>query len=142
MNSQFRNNKKKKQRSLDSHKPYINSIVFFLAFNYVAAQELETIKKQYVKIADAYGCLGVLQVNAGESSVLYLVLVTGCFSMGKMCDSEIFRITQTQFIPLQFQAPGEDKIAEVRKFLSIKNLSMFVEIVLTKLDLCVILCDR
>ncbi|XP_031638466.1 synaptojanin-1 [Contarinia nasturtii] len=84
----------------------------------LSAQELETIKKQYVKIADAYGCLGVLQVNAGESSVLYLVLVTGCFSMGKMCDSEIFRITQTQFVPLQFQAPGEDKIAEVRKVLN------------------------
>lgn len=80
---------------------------------FVAAQELETIKKQYVKIADAYGCLGVLQVNAGESSVLYLVLVTSCFSVGKIYDSEIFRITQTQFVPLQFQPPGEDRIAEV-----------------------------
>lgn len=80
-----------------------------------AAQELETIKKQYVKIADAYGCLGVLQVNAGDSSVHYLVVVTGCFSMGKLCDSEVFRVTQTQFVPLQFQAPGEDKISEVRK---------------------------
>lgn len=88
-------------------------LFFSLSLLFVAAQELETIKKQYIKIADAYGCLGVLQVNAGESSVLYLVLVTGCFSMGKMCDSEIFRITQTQFVPLQFQAPGEDKIAEV-----------------------------
>lgn len=90
--------------------------------NLIAAQELETIKKQYVKITDAYGCLGVLQVNAGESSVLYLVLVTGCFSMGKLCDSEIFRITQTQFVPLQFQAPGEDKIAEVG---SIVQCSLF-----------------
>lgn len=86
---------------------------FICSFFCIASQELETIKKQYVKIADAYGCLGVLQVNAGESSVLYLVLVTGCFSMGKMCDSEIFRITQTQFVPLQFQASNEDRIAEV-----------------------------
>lgn len=90
--------------------PHEIPICFFSA----ASQELETIKKQYVKIIDAYGCLGVLQVNAGESSVLYLVLVTSCFSVGKIGDSEIFRITQTQFIPLQFQAPGEDKIAEVR----------------------------
>lgn len=87
--------------------------MFLFFYHCLAAQELETIKKQYVKIADAYGCLGVLQVNAGESSVLYLVLVTGCFSMGKICESEVFRITQTQFVPLQFQAPGEDKIAEV-----------------------------
>lgn len=93
----------------------INCIIFLSLFwgNFVAAQELETIKKQYVKIADAYGCLGVLQVNAGESSVLYLVLVTSCFSVGKIYDSEIFRITQTQFVPLQFQPPGEDRIAEV-----------------------------
>lgn len=97
----------------------INLIITFIEFRCgfnIAAQELETIKKQYVKIVDAYGCLGVLQVNAGESSVLYLVLVTGCISMGKICDSEIFRITQTQFVPLQFQAPGEDKIAEVMEF--------------------------
>lgn len=82
---------------------------------FTAAQELETIKKQYVKITDAYGCLGVLQVNAGESSQLYLVLVTSCFSVGKLYDSEVFRITQTQFVPLQFQAPGtnDEKIAEV-----------------------------
>lgn len=90
-------------------KYHLFSHSFFLS----AAQELETIKKQYLKIGDAYGCLGILQVNAGESSVLYLVLVTGCFSVGKLCDAEIFRITQTQFVALQFQAPGEDKIAEV-----------------------------
>lgn len=71
-----------------------------------------------MKIVDAYGCLGVLQLNAGESSVLYLVLVTGCFSVGKIGDVEIFRITQTQFVSLQFQAPNEDKIAEVRKVLN------------------------
>lgn len=62
---------------------------------------------------DAYGCLGVLQLNAGESSVLYLVLVTGCFSVGKIGDAEIFRVTQTHFVSLQFQAPNEDKIGEV-----------------------------
>lgn len=93
---------------------FLSKHVFFSILSAIAAaQELETIKKQYVKIVDAYGCLGVLQVNAGDSSVHYLVLVTACFSMGKLCDSEIFRVTQTQFVPLQFQAPGEDKISEV-----------------------------
>lgn len=79
----------------------------------IATQELETIKKQYIKIADAYGCLGVLQVNVGETSVQYLVMVTGCFSVGKICEAEIFRVTQTQFISLQFQSTAEEKIAEV-----------------------------
>lgn len=69
-------------------------------------------------MCDAYGCLGVLQLNAGETSVLYLVLVTGCFSVGRIGDTEIFRVTQTQFVSLQLQQPSEDRIAEVRKVLN------------------------
>lgn len=81
----------------------------------LSAQETEAVRKQYVKILDGYGCLGVLQLNAGESTILYLVMVTGCFSVGKIGDAEIFRITQTQFVSLQYQQPNEDKISEVRK---------------------------
>lgn len=84
----------------------------------LSSQECETVKKQYTKICDAYGCLGVLQLNAGESTVLFLVMVTGCVSTGKIGDVEIFRITQTQFISLQTQVPHEDKINEVRKLLN------------------------
>lgn len=57
-------------------------------------------------------------MNAGETTILYLVMVTGCFSVGKIADSEIFRITQTQFVSLQHQQPNEDKIGEVRKVLN------------------------
>jgi synaptojanin len=59
-----------------------------------------------------------LQLNAGESTILYLVMVTGCFSVGKLADVELFRITQTQFVSLQHQQPNEDKISEVRKVLN------------------------
>jgi hypothetical protein len=45
-------------------------------------------------------------------------MITGCFSIGKIADSEIFRITQTQFVSLQHQQPNEDKIAEIRKILN------------------------
>lgn len=92
----------------------------FLAYLHflTAAQETEAVRKQYVKIQDAYGCLGVLQLNAGESTVTWLVMVTGCFSVGKIADCELFRITQTQFVSLQHQQPNEDKISEVRKVLN------------------------
>lgn len=69
-------------------------------------------------MCDAYGCLGALQLNAGESTVLFLVLVTGCVSMGKIGDVEIFRITQTTFVSLQNAVLNEDKISEVRKLLN------------------------
>lgn len=84
----------------------------------LSSQETETIRKQYHKVADAYGCLGVLQLNSGESCLLYLVLVTGCCSIGKVGDSEVFRITQTQFLPLFYQGQNEDKVSEVRKLLN------------------------
>lgn len=81
-------------------------------------QEAEVVKKNYTKIADAYGCLGVLQLNAGDNTLLYLVLVTGCCSVGKVGDTEIFRITQTQFCPLYYQSQNEDRVSDVRKLLN------------------------
>lgn len=50
--------------------------------------ETDSLKLQYTKVLEAYGCLGVLQFHFGENTFLYLVLVTGCFSMGKIYDSE------------------------------------------------------
>ena len=85
----------------------------------LSEHETDSLKSQYTKLLDAYGCLGVLQFNYGDTSLLYLVMVTGCFSVGKIYDSEIFRITQTHFIPLHYsQANNEDRISEIRKVLN------------------------
>lgn len=84
----------------------------------LSAQETETLRKNYQKIADAYGCLGVLQLNSGETCLLYLVLVIGCCSVGKVGDIEVFKITQTLFLPLFYQSQSDDKVSEVRKLLN------------------------
>lgn len=84
----------------------------------LSAQETESVKRQYTKMCDAYGCLGVIQLNVGESTLLYLAMVTGCISVGKIKDSEIFRITQTNFISLRNQPQDEERISEVRKLLN------------------------
>ncbi|XP_006622972.1 synaptojanin-1 [Apis dorsata] len=84
----------------------------------LSAEETDTLKGKYTKLLDAYGCLGVLQLNAGENTLLYLVLVTGCFSVGKIGESEVFRITQTHFVPLHYTQGNEDRISEVRKVLN------------------------
>lgn len=55
---------------------------------------------------------------AGETTVLYLVMVTGCISVGKIGDSEVFRITQTNFVSLRNQVQDEERISEVRKLLN------------------------
>lgn len=59
-----------------------------------------------------------MQLNAGENTLLYLVLVTGCFSVGKIGESEVFRITQTHFVPLHYTQGNEDRVSEVRKVLN------------------------
>ncbi|XP_076751875.1 synaptojanin isoform X2 [Xylocopa sonorina] len=84
----------------------------------LSAEETDTLKGKYTKLLDAYGCLGVLQLNAGENTLLYLVLVTGCFSVGKIGESEVFRITQTNFVPLHYVQGSEDRVSEVRKVLN------------------------
>ncbi|XP_034653156.1 synaptojanin-1 [Drosophila subobscura] len=101
------------------HRHKSDSILFEShAVALLTQQETDVIRKQYTKVCDAYGCLGALQLNAGESTVLFLVLVTGCVSMGKIGDVEMFRITQTTFVSLQNATPNEDKISEVRKLLN------------------------
>uniref|UniRef100_A0A8D3CWP7 phosphoinositide 5-phosphatase n=1 Tax=Scophthalmus maximus TaxID=52904 RepID=A0A8D3CWP7_SCOMX len=84
----------------------------------LSAAEKEAIKNTYTKIVDAYGILGVLRLNLGDSMLHSLVVVTGCSSVGKVQDSEVFRVTQTDFISLKNDPGDEDRIAEVRKVLS------------------------
>ncbi|KAM4887580.1 synaptojanin-1 isoform 14-T16 [Thomomys bottae] len=83
--------------------------------------EKEAIKGTYSKVLDAYGLLGVLRLNLGDTMLHYLVLVTGCMSVGKIQESEVFRVTSTEFISLRVDASDEDRIAEVRKVLNSGN---------------------
>lgn len=78
--------------------------------------EVDVVKKLYTKLSDAYGCLGVLLVNTGDGPLQYLVLVTGCVSVGKIGESEVFRINQTTFVPLKGpQTVEEERVTELRK---------------------------
>uniref|UniRef100_A0A665UZ38 Synaptojanin-1 n=1 Tax=Echeneis naucrates TaxID=173247 RepID=A0A665UZ38_ECHNA len=84
----------------------------------LSAAEKDAIKNTYSKVVDAYGILGVLRLNLGDSMLHSLVVVTGCSSVGKVQDSEVFRVTQTDFISLKNDPGDEDRIAEVRKVLN------------------------
>ncbi|XP_037087422.1 synaptojanin-1-like [Pollicipes pollicipes] len=82
-------------------------------------QEVDAIKKQYTRLMDAYGCLGVLQLSTNDQfCLLYLALVTGCTSVGKICGSEVFRVTQTALVSLQGNPSDDDRVAEVKKILN------------------------
>ncbi|XP_069492447.1 synaptojanin-1 [Ambystoma mexicanum] len=84
----------------------------------LSSAEKEAIKNLYSKVMDAYGLLGVLRLNLGETMLHYLVLVTGCMSVGKIQESEVFRVTSTDFISLRIDPSDEDRISDVRKVLN------------------------
>ncbi|XP_060764936.1 synaptojanin-1 isoform X2 [Neoarius graeffei] len=84
----------------------------------LSAAEKDAVKNTYTKMLDAYGILGVLRLNLGDSMLHSLVLVTGCSSVGKVQESEVFRVTATDFISLKNDPSDEDRIADVRKVLN------------------------
>ncbi|ESO01264.1 hypothetical protein HELRODRAFT_157228 [Helobdella robusta] len=81
--------------------------------------QTEAIKKPYIKLLDCYGCLGVLDLPlTRETSTSMLALVTGCVSVGKIGESDIYRISAVNFLSLQNQSQDEERLTELRKFLS------------------------
>lgn len=101
----------------------------------LSAAEKEAIRNTYTKMLDAYGILGVLRLNLGDSMLHSLVLVTGCSSVGKVQDSEVFRITATDFISLKNDPSDEERISEVRKVLNSGNFYFAWSATGTSLDL-------
>ncbi|XP_044531407.1 synaptojanin-2 [Gracilinanus agilis] len=85
-------------------------------------EEKEVIKGQYWKLIDAYGCLGELRLISGATQLSFLVLVTGCTSVGRILDAEIFKITTVDFCPLQDDVKEEDRLTALKKIL---NSGMF-----------------
>ncbi|NXP55697.1 SYNJ2 protein, partial [Heliornis fulica] len=85
-------------------------------------EEKDAIKGQYEKLVDAYGCLGELQLKYGNTRLHFLVLVTGCTSVGKILDAEVYKITATDFCPLQEESKEEERVTALRKIL---NSGMF-----------------
>ncbi|XP_048210323.1 synaptojanin-2 isoform X2 [Perognathus longimembris pacificus] len=84
----------------------------------LAPEEKEVIRGQYGKLTDAYGCLGELRLDSGGTALSFLVMVTGCTSVGRIPDAEIYKITATEFYPLQEEAREEDRLLALRKILS------------------------
>ena len=42
-------------------------------FYFSGTSEFESMRKNYTKFVDAYGCLGVLRINAGKKSFVKLL---------------------------------------------------------------------
>ena len=53
------------------------------------SEEGEDVKTNLVKLCDAYGVVGNLRYTSSQGVLHYLVLVTGCVSVGKLDTSEV-----------------------------------------------------
>ncbi|XP_062512889.1 synaptojanin-1-like isoform X2 [Corticium candelabrum] len=100
------------------YKKQQNALLFESDIVAVLSQhEADNIRKQYVKSVDAYSCLGVLRVKQEFGVGLYLILVTGCEFVGRIQNSEIYRVTAVTHIHLNKLA-FEDSLTDVRRLLS------------------------
>jgi len=72
----------------------------------------------FVKLMDGYGILGNLRLSTGDGVLHYLVLISGCVSVGKLSTSEIYKVTDVKLVSLRGYTPDEEKVAEVRKLLA------------------------
>ncbi|NWW06021.1 SYNJ2 protein, partial [Oreocharis arfaki] len=98
------------------------AVVSCLSLCFLAPEEKDAIKGQYEKHMDAYGCLGELQLKCGNTRLHFLVLVTGCTSVGKILDAEVYKITATDFCPLQEETKEDERVTALKKIL---NSGMF-----------------
>nr|CAH8853508.1 unnamed protein product [Trichobilharzia regenti] len=95
------------------------------AIAHISPIQFDIRKYQYTKAIDAYACLGVLVPPispTADSSIFaqnsFLVMVTGCTSVGKLPAFEVFRVTNVLFISLKSQGAEEDLYPDLRKLLS------------------------
>lgn len=58
----------------------------------------------------------------GNTRLHFLVLVTGCTSVGKILDAEVYKITSTDFCPLQEETKEDERVTALKKIL---NSGMF-----------------
>ncbi|NXB88953.1 SYNJ2 protein, partial [Vidua chalybeata] len=100
----------------------LDNEVSYLSLCFLAPEEKDAIKGQYEKLMDAYGCLGELQLKCGNTRLHFLVLVTGCTSVGKILDAEVYKITATDFCPLQEETKEDERVTALKKIL---NSGMF-----------------
>lgn len=70
----------------------------------------------------ACNCFVTICHLLGNTRLHFLILVTGCTSVGKILDAEVYKITATDFCPLQEETKEEERVTDLKKIL---NSGMF-----------------
>lgn len=83
--------------------------------------EAEQVRRNggYEKILDGYACLGMLQfAHEGSREILFLVIVKGCTSIGKVQNSEVFCITDVALLSMRCGPNDAQLVKDVKKLIS------------------------
>lgn len=87
----------------------------------LSPEEAEPIRRLggYVRVLDGYACLGMLQyVHEGSKELLFLVIVTGCVSVGKIQSHEIFCISDVSLISMRNCPEDQQLVRGLKQLLS------------------------
>lgn len=83
--------------------------------------EAEQVRRtgNFKKILDGYACLGMLQyAYEGSKEVLFLIIVTGCVSVGKIQNSEIFCVTSASLLSMRNGPGDQDLVSGLKELLN------------------------
>lgn len=87
----------------------------------LAKDEADQVRRTggFTKILEGYACLGMLQyAYEGSKEILFLIIVTGCVSIGKIQNSEIFCITDVVLLSMRNGPGDQELISGVKRLLS------------------------
>lgn len=68
------------------------------------SEEIDTVRRSnsYQRVLDGYACLGLLQyAYEGSKELHFLIIVTGCVSVGKILSHEVYCITDVTMISMR-----------------------------------------
>jgi hypothetical protein len=87
----------------------------------LAKDEADQVRRNggFTKILEGYACLGMLQyAYEGSKEILFLIIVTGCVSVGKIHNSEIFCISDVVLLSMRNGPGDQELISGVKRLLS------------------------
>lgn len=87
----------------------------------LARDEADQVRRNggFAKILEGYACLGMLQyAYEGSKEIQFLIIVTGCVSVGKIQSTEIFCITDVVLLSMRNGERDQDLISGVKRLIS------------------------
>ena len=82
------------------------------------SDQLQEVKAEYEQLCDGYALLGTVSHLEGGGSLHHLLVATQILSVGRLDQSDVYRVTQVRSFSLRGQTGDSEKVVEVVRLLA------------------------